>query len=77
MSVSKFIIVHTFRMTIHHFIKLPLHHGNFSLGMAVQSNIAYRPLLRRPKFNAGPINAGLNNAGSKKQEIKEGLFFHF
>ena len=27
--------------------------------------IPYRPLLRRPKFNAGPVNAGLNNAGFK------------
>jgi hypothetical protein len=39
--------------------------------------IPYRPLLRRPKFNAGPINAGPINAGSKKLQNKEGLFFHF
>ena len=39
--------------------------------------VPYRPLLRRPKFNAGPINAGPNNAGSKKPEIKEGLFSTF
>ena len=48
-------------------------HGNIKKG---KIEVPYRPLLRRPKFNAGPYNAGPNNAGSKKLENKEGLFFH-
>ena len=38
--------------------------------------LRYRPLLRRPKFNAGPINAGPNNSGSKKLDDVEALLFH-
>ena len=53
--------------------------GHFSLKILEDFSypVPYRPLLRQPKFNAGPINTGPNNAGSKKLENKEGLFFQF